>query len=198
MNWYTIPHIPFDVYVSLLKDLYHAKDSESDISDPFADAIIEDAAAMTQFQKVKAVKMKMGDFHQKLLGSFPGWKDLGRGHETGLDVAKEDGTVFMEVKNATNTMNSGSAKTVNDKLVNRGSLGAKVVLVQINTGSNGKVNRSGMNPMIHVMDGKEAYAYVSGVPDCYARVLDTFKETFARFKTWREICEFRDQSPRQA
>ena len=198
MDWYTIPNVPFATYVNHLKELYNIKESKSVIQDPFARVLLGDEATSLQTQKVKAVQQNLGNFHQKLLGSFPGWKDLGRGHETGLDIAKDDDTVFIEVKNATNSMNSGSASAVNAKLLKQVELGRKAILVQINTATKGATNRSGIHSTVSVMNGKEAYAYVSGVPDCYDRVLATFSETFRRFTTWKEICEFRDQQLQQA
>ena len=61
--------------------------------------------------------MKEGDIAQIVLGNFYGWKDLGVGHETGLDLVREDNTAnAMELKNKWNTCNSSSAKAVLDKL----------------------------------------------------------------------------------
>jgi hypothetical protein len=115
-----------------------------------------------------------------------------------LDVAREDDTEYAEIKNAKNTMNEGAKKTTIDKLLKQAALGKKAILVQINTGHNGKASAGKIDPRIHVMNGKEAYAYFSGVSNCYDLVLDTVKETFTRFKTWKEICEFRDQQLQRA
>ena len=67
-------------------------------------------------QKDKTVNNSIGDFHQMLLGGVKGWTDLGVGDDTKLDLKKDDNTVFMELKNRQNTVNSDSAKQVRDKL----------------------------------------------------------------------------------
>jgi hypothetical protein len=59
---------------------------------------------------------RIGDFHQKLLGGVDGWIDLGVGDETKVDLKKEDDTIFMELKNKYNTVNSDSLSAVRQKL----------------------------------------------------------------------------------
>lgn len=207
MEWYKIPNVSFAAYVECLMDIYKTKEPTSDIYDPFLEAITSGLYNVTtdqhqkntrRFQLEHSMKMKMGGFHQKLLSAFPGWKNLKQGDASGVDVVKEDESEYAEIKNRTNTMNSGSAKTVNDKLVKQVALGRKAILVQINTGLDGKTNTSGIDKSIHIMNGKEAYAYFSGNSHCYDLVLYTVNETFKRFKTWREICEFRDQQLQRA
>lgn len=59
---------------------------------------------------------RIGDFHQKLLGGVSGWTDLGVGHITKVDLKKDDDTVFIELKNKVNTVNSDSLNSVRQKL----------------------------------------------------------------------------------
>lgn len=67
-------------------------------------------------QQDKTINNKIGEFHQELLGKVNGWVDLGVGDETEIDLKKEDNTVFIELKNKYNTMNSSSEKTCREKL----------------------------------------------------------------------------------
>ena len=67
-------------------------------------------------QQDKTINNKIGEFHQELLGKVDGWVDLGIGDETEIDLKKEDNTVFIELKNKYNTMNSSSEKTCREKL----------------------------------------------------------------------------------
>ena len=67
-------------------------------------------------QSDKTVNNTIGEFHQMLLGSVDGWSDLGTGDETKLDLGRNDGTVFMELKNRFNTVNSDSLNKVREKL----------------------------------------------------------------------------------
>lgn len=69
-------------------------------------------------QNDKTINNKIGEFHQELLGKVDGWVDLGIGDETEIDLKKEDNTVFIELKNKYNTMNSSSTKTCREKLEN--------------------------------------------------------------------------------
>ena len=69
-------------------------------------------------QQDKTINNKIGEFHQELLGKVDGWVDLGIGDETKIDLKKEDNTVFIELKNKYNTMNSSSEKTCHEKLEN--------------------------------------------------------------------------------
>ncbi|MGK7872987.1 MAG: Eco47II family restriction endonuclease [Xenococcaceae cyanobacterium] len=55
----------------------------------------------------KKINNAIGDFHQKILGSAKGWVDLGKNHETGLDIRNDSCTIFAEIKNKYNTI-SGS------------------------------------------------------------------------------------------
>jgi hypothetical protein len=67
-------------------------------------------------QMQKSVNMAIAGFHQTILGAIDGWEDLGNGHATGLDLAKTDGSIFAELKNKFNTMNSSAMVSVFDKL----------------------------------------------------------------------------------
>lgn len=72
----------------------------------------------TQRQKQKAITNKIGEFHQEILGSVDDWEDLGIGDDTEIDIKNNDDTIFAEIKNKGNTLNSSSAKTTHGKLVN--------------------------------------------------------------------------------
>ncbi len=67
-------------------------------------------------QADKTINNRIGDFHQKLLGGVDGWTDLGVGDDTKLDLKKDDDTIFLELKNKFNTVNSDSLSKVREKL----------------------------------------------------------------------------------
>ena len=64
----------------------------------------------------KTINNTIGEFHQSLLGSVDGWTDLGTGDDTKLDLKMDDNSVFLELKNRFNTVNSDSLSKVRDKL----------------------------------------------------------------------------------
>ena len=61
-------------------------------------------------------QMMIGDIWQYVFGNYGSFKDLGVGHVTGLDILSLKRKIICEVKNRTDTVNSGSLKTVLDKL----------------------------------------------------------------------------------
>jgi Eco47II restriction endonuclease len=60
----------------------------------------------------KTLTNALGDFHQTVLGSVDGWTNLKTGHSTGLDLMKDDGTVFAEIKNKFNTLTGSRRDSV--------------------------------------------------------------------------------------
>ena len=62
----------------------------------------------------KAFANALGDFHQDVLGSMPGWENAGRGGS--YDVKNSEKRIIAEVKNKHNTMNARSAISVYDNL----------------------------------------------------------------------------------
>lgn len=67
--------------------------------------------------KEKQHQMKIGDIWQVVLGNYDSFKDLGVGHETGLDILSDTRKIVIELKNRTNTDNSSSRKANLDKLL---------------------------------------------------------------------------------
>jgi hypothetical protein len=134
----------------------------------------------------KSLEGKMGDFHEELMGKFPGYETLKVGHATGCDIRKLDDSEFFEVKNRDNTMNSSSGKTVVDKLVLLANKGKKAVLVEVNC-KNDRVSRFGAPPEVFVWNGRRTYEYLSGRETFYDDLLKTLKHTFNVYKTYESL-----------
>lgn len=81
---------------------------------------------------VKVCQMNTGNFMQELLGCFPGWQNLGTGHETGLDLYNESKSMFIELKNRYNTDNASSKKQNLTKLSVQKRKGHRAVYGVIN------------------------------------------------------------------
>jgi hypothetical protein len=60
--------------------------------------------------KEKQRQMKIGDIWQEAIGNYKDFINLGRGHETGLDILSNNRKLAIEVKNRTNTDNDSSKK----------------------------------------------------------------------------------------
>lgn len=61
----------------------------------------------------KSVNNHIGTFHEMILGSIEGYQ---RGNKSGFDIKADDDSLFAEIKNKHNTMNSSSAESVYKKL----------------------------------------------------------------------------------
>ena len=91
--------------------------------DPNDKDILDDESEFTMKMKIEELKrkqktMKYGEIWQVAIGNFPGWEDLGIGHETECDLRRLDNTAIVELKNKYNTCNSGSKKDLERKLTN--------------------------------------------------------------------------------
>ena len=110
-----VDFVPDDIFEELIQSVIDAYGEENrDIRkngvDPFKTAFdmkqmgldFEKWKKITiAIQKDMNVSMKVGYFHQKLLGSVKGWKDLKVGKQ--LDITNDDNTIYIELKNKHNT-----------------------------------------------------------------------------------------------
>lgn len=101
----------------LIKKLYQRENKEY-VHEPtiFGDNSEKSIKTLEIAFTQKQNEMKEGELGQIMIGKWFGWEDLGVGHLSGLDCRKKEKPIIMEVKNKWNTCNSGSKKTVLDKL----------------------------------------------------------------------------------
>lgn len=127
-------------------------------------------------QADKTVNNRIGDFHQRILGKVKGWEDLGTGHITEVDLRKKDNSIFIELKNKYNTMNSSSQSKCRDKLENITidfpEATAYWAYIISKDGTSGekiwKYTRKGeefINQRVKVIYGKKVYELVTGSPN---------------------------------
>ena len=76
--------------------------------------------------------MKMGDFHEELMGKIPGYETYKVGHVTGCDVGSIDGKEIYEVKNKDNTTKGSDGKHIIQQLTKLLEKGIHPIYVQIN------------------------------------------------------------------
>jgi len=107
------------VYHALQRALqeHNLKKFQKNIVDPFSlllqtmltEQKIEDwIVTETQRQVQKTMQNALGEMHETILGAVDVWECLDNGHESGLDIRRTDGTIYAEVKNKYNTLNSNS------------------------------------------------------------------------------------------
>jgi len=63
----------------------------------------------------KSINNSIGTFHEEILGGIVGFE---KGNLSGFDIKAEDNTLFSDIKNKHNTMNSSSAESLFQKLAN--------------------------------------------------------------------------------
>lgn len=129
----------------------------------------------------KTLNNRIGEFHQMLLGGVNGWKDLGVGDESKLDIIKEDNTIAMEVKNKFNTVNADSLSKVRDKIKqfvqknpNSKAYWSYIIEKDNSSGEKVWVYKGDKNPKLMKAWGSKVYEIVTG-------------DSKALEKTWKSL-----------
>jgi hypothetical protein len=186
-----LPEINVSFFVQLLQPFYDILEGKKSISKPdlfekqswmmFYD-LSEDEWIQEQkkIQIKRAWTMEWGNFHQKLMGSFPGWENYGNGHSTGCDIGNEQ--CVVEIKNNINTMNSSSKESVIRKLKIQKDLGKRAILVIINGDIKNHTDEHG----IEWINGKTFYQELAGRP-FMDDLIHTVKDCFSTYKTYHSL-----------
>lgn len=136
-------------------------------------------------QEQKTLQNKLGEFHQNVLGSMPGWENLGTGHL--IDIVNKDKKIIAEIKNKHNTTKGSDKVVIYDNLkyaLKNSYLGFSAYYVEI-IPKNRYIYDKDFSPSdnrthtvretyssIHMMDGKSFYALASGVPDALKQLYE--------------------------
>ena len=158
-------------------------------------------------QHDKKASNRIGDFHQNLLGRVDGWVNLGRGHPTGMDLKKEDDTIWMELKNKYNTMNSSSLRDTRFKCEELAEIypNAKIYwayIVSQNYESFDKtwVYRDNKENVVHEVNdnirniaGKDVYTLVTGDETAFEQLFDALPKAINDIKKNKHILTPKDQ-----
>mgnify|MGYP001058633198 CR=1 FL=1 len=130
-------------------------------------------------QDDKTISNAIGVFQQSLLGCIDGINDLGVGN--GCDISNVAGTIFAEVKNKHNTMNSSSAEATFQKLqaVADSHPNATCYLVQIIAKNSidelweGSFNHKYYShPRVRIISGDRFYALLTGISDAFHQLCE--------------------------
>nr|WP_181718299.1 Eco47II family restriction endonuclease [Psychrobacter sp.]QJS05229.1 restriction endonuclease type II, Eco47II family [Psychrobacter sp.] len=200
-----------EVLKPIVDSTYKAQQEEKDIYkntlDCFSAAIDASIRGITleewiesekQRQAQKTLQNKIGDFHQKMLGTLEGVTDLGVGEV--VDIIYEDKKIVAEIKNKHNTTKGNHKKSIYDDLVSvlerhEGYTGYYVEILPKNGRSYDKAFSPSDNTTktsreksehIRVIDGKSFYKLITGdnnalkelyslIPELTAEIL---KESF--------------------
>jgi len=136
-------------------------------------------------QGQKSMQNKLGDFHQRILGSMSGWENLGTGQL--IDIKSDERKIIAEIKNKHNTTKGSDKVVIYDNLkyaLDNRYPDYTAYYVEI-IPKNRYVYDKGFSPSdnkthttretfsrIHVVDGKSFYALASGVPDALRQLYE--------------------------
>lgn len=119
----------------------------------------------------KSINNSIGTFHEQILGGIKGYEI---GNLSGFDIKSSDDTLFADVKNKHNTMNSSSAEALFQKLARYADdyKKAKCYWVQILAKSSfnelwkGEINgKEYSHSRVYKISGDQFYALLSGKDD---------------------------------
>ena len=119
----------------------------------------------------KSINNSIGTFHEQILGGIEGFEV---GNLSGFDIKAQDSTLFADIKNKHNTMNSSSAEALFQKLARYADdyKRAKCYWVQIlaknsfNDLWRGEINgKEYSHSRVYKISGDQFYALLSGQDD---------------------------------
>ncbi|MGD9492414.1 MAG: Eco47II family restriction endonuclease [Bacteroidales bacterium] len=119
----------------------------------------------------KSINNSIGTFHEKVLGGIKGYE---AGNLSGYDIKANDDTLFADIKNKHNTMNSSAAEALFQKLARYADdyKKAKCYWVQILAKSSfcelwsGDINgKEYSHSRVYKISGDQFYHLLSGTPD---------------------------------
>ena len=124
----------------------------------------------------KSINNSIGTFHEQILGGVKGYEI---GKFSGFDIKAEDNSLFADIKNKHNTMNSSSAEALFQKLSRYAddNKKAKCYWVQIlatksfNTLWSGVINgKEYSHSRVYKISGDQFYALVTGEDDAFYKL----------------------------
>jgi hypothetical protein len=200
-SWYKIPEINPKHFIFCVKGIYsvlektHQNKTNLNCEDPFIKAVVTGfydmnnekwAAAESARLSQKVLEMKIGDFHEELMGKIPGYETYKNGHITGCDVGSIDGHEIYEVKNKNNTTKGSDGKHIIETLTKLLHQGKHPIFAQINC-PNGKVARFNAPNGVDVWNGRKTYHHMTGRETFFDDLEYTMKFVFSHYKTLDEV-----------
>jgi hypothetical protein len=207
--------------VATKSKLQAQKEFGRNVIDPFAlliemsgfglDAKLWKTSEMTR-QAQKSLQNHVGEFHQIVLGSVDGWKNLKTGAIVDLESIEKN--AIAEVKNKYNTISGGKLADLYSELEKlvmpktskyKGYTAYYVEILpkspipydkEFTPSDKAKGAKCAHNPLIRQIDGKSFYAKVTGDPDALSKlfnvlpdVIEDLCSTTTKYKFKDRICK---------
>lgn len=151
----------------------------------------------------KTLQNAIGVFHQKVLGSFPGWEDLGTGEI--VDIVNRERGIVAEIKNKHNTTKGNHKTQIYEDLKKcitsdeyKGFTGYYVEVIPKNRMPYSKVftpsdnrlhERLPENQNIRVIDGASFYELVTGIPNALEQLYKILPTYIAQYRRVAQTVE---------
>ncbi len=124
----------------------------------------------------KSINNSIGTFHEEILGGIKGFE---KGLLSGFDIKAEDNTLFADIKNKHNTMNSSSAESLFQKLKNYADTYKKANCYWVQILATGSFNekwtsiingKEYSHSRVYKISGDQFYALLSGQDDAFFKL----------------------------
>jgi len=168
------------------------------------DVSLEDWIKQEKSRQIqKTLQNAIGEFHQKILGSLPGWRDLGKGGI--VDIVNDEMMIVAEVKNKHNTTKGNHRTQVYKDLKKcitsneyKGFTGYYVEVIPKNkktyiepfTPSDNRLGRRlPKNSKILKIDGLSFYGMASGIPNALEQLYKILPSYIAQYRRTKHVIE---------
>lgn len=146
-------------------------------------------------QMDKSISNYIGHFQEELLGKIPGYEHTAL---SGYDIRKKDDTLFAEIKNKENTVNSSSKEATYQKLMGFAdeNPGAKCYWVSLIAKKSyhgqwylsiNKGKRVYDHPNVYAISGDQFYELLTGDPEAFAKVLRAYPIALNDFLNTKKV-----------
>lgn len=176
-----------EFYVTKLHEIYHAevKITKNCVVDPLKKALDKKIRQISDeewnnFDAVriadKQVSTKIGELHEFVMMNLDGWKKCPKGIHA--DIMKEDESIFIELKNASNTMNNASKNGVlmNLQKIRKSYPDAIIAIGIINANGSSSTKVIDEKNNILLCSGQELYKLVTGSNNYMEMFLEVVNE----------------------
>lgn len=143
----------------------------------------------------KSINNSIGTFHEQILGGIKGFE---RGNLSGFDIKATDDTLFADIKNKHNTMNSSSAESLFQKLAQYANTykQAKCYWVQIlaknsfNEKWYGEINgKEYSHSRVYKISGDQFYYLLTGSKTAFFELYDVLPRAIDDFLKEQDIAK---------
>ena len=140
----------------------------------------------------KSINNSIGTFHEQILGGIDGFE---MGNLSGFDIKSTDNTIFADIKNKHNTMNSSSAESLFQKLKGYADEYKKAKCFWVQILAKGSFNekwtadingKEYSHSRVYKISGDQFYALLSGQDDALSQL---YKSLPIAVKDYLNSCE---------